>query len=219
MTEAGYYDDGSGRQRWWDGNQWTDNYQDEEQSVTEEPVLTFTSTISGEDSVVSVFPNRMEWAKKTGGVSAKKITAGIFTGGLSLAATGVGKDGYSAKKSTNVSILQLDAVTGITSAKDGRYVTVTVSTPSMALPMNLSKKEAEQVARTLNNLVAAAKTPKPTAAPVTVQVAAPAPTPAAAPDSGGGDPTARLQQLAELHQQGILSADEFAAAKAKALGI
>ncbi len=26
--EAGYYDDGSGRQRWWDGTQWTDNYQE-----------------------------------------------------------------------------------------------------------------------------------------------------------------------------------------------
>lgn len=25
-TPAGWYDDGSGRQRWWDGSQWTDNY-------------------------------------------------------------------------------------------------------------------------------------------------------------------------------------------------
>ncbi|BDZ39591.1 DUF2510 domain-containing protein [Microbacterium suwonense] len=25
-TPAGWYDDGSGRQRWWDGTQWTDNY-------------------------------------------------------------------------------------------------------------------------------------------------------------------------------------------------
>lgn len=24
MAEAGYYDDGTGRQRWWDGSQWTD---------------------------------------------------------------------------------------------------------------------------------------------------------------------------------------------------
>jgi len=26
---AGWYDDGSGRQRWWDGNDWTDRYQDD----------------------------------------------------------------------------------------------------------------------------------------------------------------------------------------------
>jgi len=25
---AGFYDDGSGRQRWWDGTAWTDQYQD-----------------------------------------------------------------------------------------------------------------------------------------------------------------------------------------------
>jgi hypothetical protein len=42
-----------------------------------------------------------------------------------------------------------------------------------------------------------------------------------APAEGGGeDPDmARLQQLAQLHSQGVLSDDEFAAAKAKVLGI
>lgn len=27
-TKAGYYDDGSGRKRWWDGTRWTDQYDD-----------------------------------------------------------------------------------------------------------------------------------------------------------------------------------------------
>jgi hypothetical protein len=45
---------------------------------------------------------------------------------------------------------------------------------------------------------------------------APAPAPAAAPQD---ETTARLQQLAQLHSQGVLSDDEFAAAKAKVLGI
>ena len=40
--------------------------------------------------------------------------------------------------------------------------------------------------------------------------------PAAAP---ADDTTAKLQELANLHAQGILSDEEFAAAKAKALGI
>lgn len=26
-TKAGWYDDGSGKQRWWDGQNWTDNFQ------------------------------------------------------------------------------------------------------------------------------------------------------------------------------------------------
>jgi Short C-terminal domain len=49
------------------------------------------------------------------------------------------------------------------------------------------------------------------------QQAAAAPAPAAAP---AVDPTtAELQNLANLHTQGILSDEEFAAAKAKVLGI
>ena len=27
-TEAGWYDDGSGKQRWWDGENWTDNFRE-----------------------------------------------------------------------------------------------------------------------------------------------------------------------------------------------
>ena len=45
------------------------------------------------------------------------------------------------------------------------------------------------------------------------QAAAPA-----APAAGGVDIVAELQKLAGLHQQGILSDSEFAAAKAKLLG-
>jgi membrane protease subunit (stomatin/prohibitin family) len=44
--------------------------------------------------------------------------------------------------------------------------------------------------------------------------------PAAAPAApAASDPTAQLQQLAALHAQGVLTDEEFAAAKAKALGI
>jgi hypothetical protein len=47
----------------------------------------------------------------------------------------------------------------------------------------------------------------------------PAPAPAAAP-AAPEDPTmAQLQQLASLHTSGVLSDEEFAAAKAKLLGI
>jgi len=49
------------------------------------------------------------------------------------------------------------------------------------------------------------------------QQAAAAPAAPAAP--AADDTTAKLQELANLHAQGILSDEEFAAAKAKALGI
>jgi hypothetical protein len=48
------------------------------------------------------------------------------------------------------------------------------------------------------------------------QAAAPA---AAAPADSDADPMAQVQKLAELHKQGILTDEEFSAAKAKALGI
>lgn len=44
----------------------------------------------------------------------------------------------------------------------------------------------------------------------------PAPAPAAAPGAGS-DTVARLQELASLHASGVLSDDEFAAAKQKVL--
>jgi hypothetical protein len=56
---------------------------------------------------------------------------------------------------------------------------------------------------------AATQAPAPAPAPV-----APASAPAAT-----GDTTAELERLASLHQSGALTDDEFAAAKAKLLGI
>jgi hypothetical protein len=51
------------------------------------------------------------------------------------------------------------------------------------------------------------------------QAAAQAPAPAPAPAGGGGnDMITQLKQLADLHDQGILTDEEFAAQKAKLLG-
>lgn len=47
----------------------------------------------------------------------------------------------------------------------------------------------------------------------------PAPGPQAAPAGAAGDTTAELERLAGLHQQGVLSDEEFAAAKKKVLGL
>ena len=46
-----------------------------------------------------------------------------------------------------------------------------------------------------------------------------APAPAAAAAAPADDTSAKLQELADLHAKGVLSDEEFAAAKAKALGI
>ncbi|HEX5946815.1 MAG TPA: SHOCT domain-containing protein [Acidimicrobiales bacterium] len=49
--------------------------------------------------------------------------------------------------------------------------------------------------------------------------APPPPAPAAPVGGGGGDMTAELERLASLRNQGVLTDAEFAAAKAKLLGI
>src|SRR4029450_12698407 len=50
------------------------------------------------------------------------------------------------------------------------------------------------------------------------QQAPPAPAPAAAPAAGGTDLNSQLTQLAQLHNSGVLTDEEFAQAKAKLLG-
>jgi hypothetical protein len=44
------------------------------------------------------------------------------------------------------------------------------------------------------------------------------PQPAAAPAAAAPDPIEQLRQLGELHQQGVLTDEEFAAQKARLLG-
>lgn len=51
------------------------------------------------------------------------------------------------------------------------------------------------------------------------QAAAAAPAPAAPAEPAQDDQMTQLQNLAQLHTQGVLSDEEFAAAKAKVLGI
>ena len=53
----------------------------------------------------------------------------------------------------------------------------------------------------------------------TQPAAAPAPPPAPAAAAPADDTTAELERLAQLHQSGALTDDEFAAAKSKLLGI
>lgn len=51
------------------------------------------------------------------------------------------------------------------------------------------------------------------------QASAPAPAAPASPASGGGTDLDQLQKLADLHAQGILTDEEFAAKKAQILGL
>ena len=71
----------------------------------------------------------------------------------------------------------------------------------------------------MNKLIIAAGLTLAIALPAAAQQAAAAPPPPAAPAPPAEDPTiTKLKELATLKDQGILSEEEFAAAKARLLG-
>ena len=228
----GWYDDGSGRKRWWDGRKWTVLRQlakSEPDAPSGEPPLFSYSGKSTEGAPLEVFvyDDRIEWVEKAG-VSGAKVAAGILTGGISLLATGTGKGSYS-HASSDLSVLRFDSVTGVSSKRQGFQVAVQVSSPSLSFTLLMGRGEAHQFARQLEETIRqhrekssqAASQPainvsvgnfnreKDRAAADTRDAAGPA-----QPDLVG-----QLQELSALHEQGVLSTDEFQAMKARLLNL
>ena len=55
-TPAGWYDDGSGRQRWWDGQQWTEHFAPEVTDAaptSEEQPIVAEEQIASEEQIVA----------------------------------------------------------------------------------------------------------------------------------------------------------------------
>jgi putative oligomerization/nucleic acid binding protein len=78
-----------------------------------------------------------------------------------------------------------------------------------------SERESEQEQR-LAELEAQQQQPSYAAPPPPAPVAPPPPPPAPAP-AGAGDLVSKLQELKQLQDEGVLTPDEFAAAKAQLL--
>ncbi|MFZ4809727.1 MAG: SHOCT domain-containing protein [Ilumatobacteraceae bacterium] len=84
-----------------------------------------------------------------------------------------------------------------------------------------NKSAANQQAKATQAAQAAAFEEQQQAAQIAAAVAAAVPAAPAAPAAGGmsDDDIAKLTQIANLHAQGILTDEEFAAQKAKILGL
>jgi hypothetical protein len=92
----------------------------------------------------------------------------------------------------------------------GMARTAVVAGTATAVSNRVSRRQAERWQRQEYEQQAQYAAPPPQYA---------APPPPAAPTSGGADMTAELERLATLRSQGVLTDEEFAAAKAKLLGL
>lgn len=115
-----------------------------------EAIHDFESHIAGKNARVRIYRDRIEWELKRG-VSGGKITAGILTGGLSLAATGV-KNGKAGTE-----MIPVRSVTSVATKRDGlRNTIVSVITAGNTIDFRVSHAEAKQVTDVLNRLMLAA---------------------------------------------------------------
>jgi hypothetical protein len=91
----------------------------------------------------------------------------------------------------------------------------------LAAGMKMGAQRSEQQAQAQAQQQAAVEQAKKQGAEEALEHAGSAPATASvsAPASGGTDMTVQLQKLAELHKSGVLTDEEFAAAKKKLLGI
>lgn len=173
------------------------------------PLFEVVSHIAGKNAKVRLYADRIEW-ERARGVSGGKMTAAALTGGASLLVTGVkgGKDEHD--------MVFLRNVSNVSSKKDGMvYHLVEVQTAQGSaintVAFRVNRDEATQFRQAILSAMDALHEKSNT--PIVVQAAA-APAPVDTPDAAS-----QIHKLAELHAQGILSDAEFAAAKAKALGL
>ncbi|KUL69961.1 MULTISPECIES: SHOCT domain-containing protein [unclassified Streptomyces] len=164
-------------------------------------LMTFKSHIEGKNADVAIYQDRIEWSRPRG-MSAKKLTAGLLTGGASLLATGV----RSSDAGTEMNPVR--NIASVVTKRDGLMFTkVVVVASGNNIDFRVPHDAAPRIKTLLTDLILG-RIPAPEQAPAP----APAPVPQAAPT-----PVEQLRQLAELRDAGILSDEEFTTKKAEIL--
>lgn len=170
-----------------------------------QPLLELTSHIAGKNAHVILWSDRLEWSRTGLMSTGAKAGLAVATAGLSYLATGIrGKqEGES---------IPIRSISHVQHGNSGLQDKVIVKSAAGDVEMRVSRAEAVQLVGQLNALINGthpALRPRQPRSPMPVQQPA-------QPQAGPAD---HLRQLAALHAQGILSDAEFAAAKAKALGL
>lgn len=162
----------------------------------------FESHIEGKNARVRLYPDRLEWERQDKMTTGAKAATAVMTMGLSYAATGF-------KQNRDTETIYVRQITSVKTKRHIVNTSLIVIAAGNTIDMKISHDEADRVKRELNMLMAGTH-------PSQQAVAEPTPaTPQAAQPAGGPS----LMELAAMHQQGILTDEEFAAAKRKALGL
>lgn len=242
MTDvaAGWYDDGSGRQRWWDGNEWTVHFLDEQPPTGAQGAVPKTNAVTN-------------WAKgQAQRVTAKHDLSGdedaIWTAvGKPLTGLGAGRykltaeylvfeSGTLSSKGQQIRAREIfDVDSSQTMAQKARGVgNITlwarrtsgdekitlqdipnfregvVAINRIADESRHAQHIRENTSRSTIEYTGGLQAVAPTVLPVA---------PSSAAGSVGGDLNSELERLAGLRAQGILDDEEFTAAKRKLLGL
>ena len=173
----------------------------ETESDPDAPIYEVMTMGEGKNARVTLWPDRLEWERGRG-ISSGKIWAGIMTGGLSLAVTGVrgNKDAFET--------LPLSAISSVSLRKGDGGQIVSVSTAGGDIDFLVSRQNAADFRLAIiNQMQVREATPQ--------KVVIEGQTPAQIQNVDYAD---QLKKLAELRDAGILSEEEFQAKKTDILG-
>jgi hypothetical protein len=104
--------------------------------MSEKPLHSFTSHISGKNAKVSIYPDRVEW---------ERVSSHMSTLGFSMIMPGL------RKKDTEM--IPVRSITSITSKKGLANTTVSVIVPGNTIDFRVSHGEAKTVKETLQRLM------------------------------------------------------------------
>ena len=113
-------------------------------SMSEQPLMEFTSHIEGANAKVAIYPDRIEWERRGG------VTAAVLTGGLSRA--------LPVRRDTNM--IPVRQIQGVSTHRAGlSYTAVRVATAGDVTEFRVSKRQAEDVKAILLRLMSQPASP------------------------------------------------------------
>lgn len=231
---AGWYDDGSGRQRWWDGSAWTEQFLDAQPNA-ETPAKSGGAWAKGAAALGQRMTAKHDHSEDVDAIwtAVGKPLTGIGAGRYKLTAEYlIFETGTLSSKGQQIrtrEIFDVDSsqsmaqkargignITLIAKRATGDEKVILQDIPNFregVSAINHASDEARMAQHLRENT--SRSTVEYSGSPVPVAAAAPT----AAPAGSGGDLNSELERLAGLRDQGILDAEEFTAAKRKLLGL